>query len=449
MSSLKKQALRGTIWTIAGYGASQVLRLGGNLILTRLLEPKLFGLMALVYVFITGLHLFSDLGLGASIIQNKRGDDPEFLNTAWTLQVVRGGILWLGSVLLAWPVAQFYNEPQFLWLIPVVALTALISGFDATAIFTLNRHMDVRQVSLYELGRQVITLSVTIGWATFDHSIRALVAGAIATDVIALVWTHRMIPGMSNRFAWDKEAVKELVSFGKWIFLSTAVTFFAEQADRLILGKLIPFEVLGIYGVALTFADLPRNVTNAISGKVIFPALSRMNNLPPSEIRAKLRRNRRMILLALAVGLTVLAGFGDYLVKFLYDERYSQATWMLPILALGIWPRMLCNTNEPALMAIGKPQYATIAQVTRVVFTSVGVLLGFHLYKIPGAIIAVALNDLFYYTAVNYGLWREGLSGLREDILATLLLVVLLAVVLFSRSALGLGLPINGLLLAR
>ena len=449
MSSLKKQAIRGTIWTIAGYGASQVLRLGGNLILTRLLEPKLFGLMALVYVFITGLHLFSDLGLGASIIQNKRGDDPEFLNTAWTLQVVRGGILWLGSVLLAWPVAQFYNEPQFVWLIPVVALTALISGFDATAIYTLNRHMDVRQVSLYELGRQVITLAVTIGWATFDHSIRALVAGAIATDVIALVWTHRMIPGMSNRFAWDKEAVKELISFGKWIFLSTAVTFFAEQADRLILGKLIPLEVLGIYGVAMTFADLPRNVTNAISGKVIFPALSRMNNLPPSEIRSKLRRNRRMILLALAVGLTVLVGFGDYLVKFLYDERYSQAAWMLPILALGIWPRMLCNTNEPALMAIGKPQYATIAQVTRVVFTSVGVLLGFHLYKIPGAIIAVALNDLFYYTAVNYGLWREELSGLREDILATGLLVVLLAIVLAGRSALGLGLPINGLLLAR
>ncbi|HEY9742826.1 MAG TPA: oligosaccharide flippase family protein [Coleofasciculaceae cyanobacterium] len=449
MSSLKKQAIRGTIWTIAGYGASQVLRLGGNLILTRLLEPKLFGLMALVYVFITGLHLFSDLGLGASIIQNKRGDDPEFLNTAWTLQVVRGGILWLGSVLLAWPVAQFYNEPQFVWLIPVVALTALISGFDATAIYTLNRHMDVRQVSLYELGRQVITLAVTIGWATFDHSIRALVAGAIATDVVALVWTHRMIPGMSNRFAWDKEAVKELISFGKWIFLSTAVTFFAEQADRLILGKLIPLEVLGIYGVAMTFADLPRNVTNAISGKVIFPALSRMNNLPPSEIRSKLRRNRRMILLALAVGLTVLVGFGDYLVKFLYDERYSQAAWMLPILALGIWPRMLCNTNEPALMAIGKPQYATIAQVTRVVFTSVGVLLGFHLYKIPGAIIAVALNDLFYYTAVNYGLWREELSGLREDILATGLLVVLLAIVLAGRSALGLGLPINGLLLAR
>lgn len=84
MSSLKKLAIRGMVWTVAGYGASQILRLGSNLILTRLLFPELFGLMTLVNIFITGLHLFSDIGVGPSIIQNKRGDDPVFLNTAWT-----------------------------------------------------------------------------------------------------------------------------------------------------------------------------------------------------------------------------------------------------------------------------------------------------------------------------------------------------------------------------
>ena len=70
MSSLKKLAIRGTIWTIVGYGASQILRFGSNLILTRLLFPKLFGLMALLNTFIIGLHLFSDIGIGTIIIQN-------------------------------------------------------------------------------------------------------------------------------------------------------------------------------------------------------------------------------------------------------------------------------------------------------------------------------------------------------------------------------------------
>ncbi len=445
MSSLKKLAVRGAIWTIFGYGASQMLRLCGNLILTRLLEPKLFGLMALVYLFITGLHLFSDLGIGTSVVQNKRGDDPAFLNTAWTLQVFRGIFLWLCSLLLAWPVAQFYNEPQFLWLIPVVALTALISGFSSTAIYTLNRHLALRQVAMLEVGRQIISLSVTITWANFDHSIRALVIGALVGEFVGLVWSYRLIPNTSNHFFWNKEATKELFSFGKWMFLSTAVTFFAEQADRLIFGKLLSLEMLGVYGIALTFADLLRSVTLALSAKVIFPAISKIADLPRSVIREKLNHNRKLVLIPLAFSLTMVVCFGDILIKVLYDERYSEAAWMMPILALGIWPRMLCNTNEPSLFAIGKPQYPTLANFSRFLWTLLGVLIGFHFFKLPGAVIAVALNDLVFYVIINFGLWRERLSGLRQDILTTTLLIGLLAIVLTCRFYLGLGLPIDEL----
>lgn len=78
-ATLKKQAIAGTAWTIFGYGASQSLRLGSNLLLTRLLVPELFGLMALVTVFIVGLNLFSDLGTTPSIIQNKREKNQFFL----------------------------------------------------------------------------------------------------------------------------------------------------------------------------------------------------------------------------------------------------------------------------------------------------------------------------------------------------------------------------------
>lgn len=446
MSSVKKLAIRGTIWTIASYGAGQALRLGSNLILTRLLEPKLFGLMSLVYVFITALNLFSDIGIGTSIVQNKRGDDPAFLNTAWTLQVARGIVLWLFSLLLAWPVATFYNEPQLLWLLPVVALTAVISGFNSTALFTLNRHIALGKLSIYEFLSGVISIVVTICWAAFiSKSIWALVIGSLVSTVLQLVGSYWLMPNSLNHFAWEKESVKELFSFGQWIFLSTAITFFAEQADRLIFGKLVPLETLGIYGVAMTFADLPRSVTLALNGKVIFPALARIADLPRQEIRAKLNRNRKPMLILLAVGLAFLISFGDFLVKLLYDKRYTDAAWMLPLLALGIWPRLLCNTNDPALMAIGKPQYVTAGNFSRFICTAVGVLIGFQLFKVPGAIAAVALNDLVYYLAANYGLWREGLSGLMQDFLATALLVALVAVLVTGRYFLGFGFPLDTL----
>ena len=92
---LKQRAIRGAIFTTVGYGSVQAIRLASNLILTRILFPEAFGLMAIILVFMQGVAMFSDLGVGASIIQNKRGDDPVFLDTAWTVQGIRGAFLFL------------------------------------------------------------------------------------------------------------------------------------------------------------------------------------------------------------------------------------------------------------------------------------------------------------------------------------------------------------------
>ncbi|OED50635.1 hypothetical protein AB838_01625 [Rhodobacteraceae bacterium (ex Bugula neritina AB1)] len=89
-----KRTLRSASWLMIGDGGPQALRLAFNLILTRILFPEAIGLMALVTVEAMALPLFSNVGLGPPGTQNKRGDDPEFLNTAWTIQVFRGFDLW-------------------------------------------------------------------------------------------------------------------------------------------------------------------------------------------------------------------------------------------------------------------------------------------------------------------------------------------------------------------
>lgn len=447
MSSVKQRAVRGAVWTIASYGLSQVLRLGSNLILTRLLVPEMFGLMSLVYVFITALHLFSDVGIGTSVIQNKRGEEPDFLNTAWTLQVCRGVILWFCTLLLAWPIAQLYQQPQFLWLIPVVGLGTVISGFNSTSVFTLNRNMAFAQLAIFELSGQLIGIVVMIVWAWFSPTIWAILMGSFASQILQLVWSHYWNSGSPNRLIWNQEVVKEILSFGKWIFVSTALTFFAEQADRLILGKLLTLDVLGVYGVALNLADIPRSITLALSGKVMFPAIAKLADQPREILRAKILKNRQPILIALAVGLTLLVSFGDVAINILYDDRYIQAAWMLPILALGIWPRVLCNTGiESALFAIGKIQYPAFGQFLRFLWTSIGLWVGFSTAGLLGAIIAVALNDLGFYAAISYGLCREGVNCLVQDLQATVLLLALITSVLAARYLLGFGLPIDLLL---
>lgn len=446
MSSLKKQAFRATAWTIGGYGASMVLRFASNLILARLLLPDSFGLMALVNVFIMGLNLFSDVGLGPSLIQNKRGDDPTFINTAWTIQVIRGGALWLGSILIAWPVSQVYGEKELLYLIPIVGLSTLISSFDSTALYTLNRQLALGKLAIFEFGGQVIGLTAMITWAWFNKSVWALVFGGLATSIIQLVWSHRLLPEQPNRFIWDKEAAKNIFSFGKWIFFSTALTFLASQADRLILGKLITPAQLGIYGIAYTLADIPRQVIMALSGKVIFPAFSKMVNLPRETFRAKILKNRKPLLLVLAPGLTILVSFGDYVVRLLYKEVYHDAAWMLPIIAVGIWHTSLYSTMSPALMALGKPIYNTIGYFLTLITITTALFVGYHYMGLKGAVIAVAVGDIPFYGVTMYGLWREKLGCLKQDLWATALFLGLLTAVLFGRFVVTGTLPISPIL---
>ncbi|HZJ69863.1 MAG TPA: oligosaccharide flippase family protein, partial [Planctomycetota bacterium] len=100
---------RSATWSILAHGGSQLLRFASNIVLARLLFPEAFGLMAIVNALLQGLHLFSDIGIGPSIIQNARGNDPAFLNTAWTVQVVRGTVLWLVACAIALPAAIFYG----------------------------------------------------------------------------------------------------------------------------------------------------------------------------------------------------------------------------------------------------------------------------------------------------------------------------------------------------
>ncbi|MBF2072758.1 MAG: oligosaccharide flippase family protein [Synechococcales cyanobacterium C42_A2020_086] len=443
MTSLEKLAIRGAVWTFVGYGSSQILRFIGNLILTRLLVPELFGLMALVYTFITGLNLFSDIGIRPSIIQNQRGDDPVFLNTAWTLQVIRGWILWFCCFLVALPVSRFYEEPRLLWLLPLVGATAAIEGFSSTALATLSRNVAVAKLTVFEVGVQVASLLVTVLWAYFDRSIWALVGGSLFASLFRVIWSYQIEPGVSNRFAWDKSALTDLTQFGRWIFLSTAMTFLATQADRLILGKLFSLDMLGVYTVAFAFADLPNAIITQINGKVIFPIVSRRADLPRHSLRQKILQKRLPLLLGLAILIALLSSFGDVLIHTLYDTRYRDAAWMLSILVLGIWFLAISRTIHSSLLAVGKPIYGAFGFMLKFLYLLGAVPLGFAQFGAVGAIVAMAFSDLPFYSVISYGAWREKLATTRQDILVTLLLIGLLISLGAGRALLGFGSPFH------
>ncbi|MBV6623898.1 MAG: oligosaccharide flippase family protein [Rivularia sp. (in: Bacteria)] len=446
MTSLKQRAIRGAIWTTAGFGGKYILRFGNNLVLTRLLQPEYFGLMALVTTFRIGLELFSDIGISQNIVNSKRGDDPVFLNTAWTLQIIRGIVIWLVCVIfITYPASYFYNDQRLLGLIPVCVLYSLFEGFSSTSLHTLHRRMELGKLSLYELVLQAVFFGTLILLVYFYPSIWSLAIGNALVGIYKSVSSFWLIPGYTNRLAWEKEAVKEILSFGRWMFIASGLMFAAEQADRLVLAKLLSFKLLGVYTVAYTLASIPKEVIRQLSYKVIFPAISKQQDLPRHILRGKILKQRRLILLGCGVVLAALVTIGDLVIGLLYDQRYIEATWMMPILCCGMWFSLLFYTISPALLAIGKPLYSAQSNFARFAIIILAVPSAYQVFGVIGAIGVIAFSDLPLYIVNLYGLWREKLFCFIQDIQTTALFITTLALFLFIRYNLGFGFPIDQL----
>lgn len=407
--SIKTRSIRGAVMVALSLGGVNLVRLASNLILTRLLFPEAFGLMALVAVFITGLGMFSDAGISTAIIRNARGDDPSFLNTAWTVQVIRGIWLWLAACALAYPAAQIYDTDLLLQLLPVAGLNALIAGFAPTKVLQANRHLILGRVITLDLISQILGALAMIGLAYLFKSVWALVIGGLIGSAIKLALQYSFMPGDNNRFQWEAEAARELFNFGKFILLSTAVTFVIKQGDKAVLGRFISLSELGIYNIAFMLATVPLMLVTAMNGKIIQP-LYRMKPLQESA------RNRRQVFrarrLAICGALSFVVGLsfaGLWLVDVMYDDRFAQAGPMVVLMCLALIPRMVFLGYGGVLLAVGDSQKFFYMNLATGVTQLVLMLVGVYWLGIFGVILAPAFATLLVHPIRIF--WVRPLQG--------------------------------------
>jgi O-antigen/teichoic acid export membrane protein len=206
----KNRTIRAGGITSFGFLLGQLIRLGGNLVLTRLLVPDMFGVMSVALVVLTGVVMLSDVGVRQYIIRSKDGLDPVTLNTAWVVQIIRGSFLFviveviaIGIYVLASngliPADATYAHPELPYVLAALGLIPLLQGLESTKQFVLNRDLSMHLIVVVEIVSQVIALVVMIILALAYESVWALVTGALLSNVSKVVMTHFFLPGERNR----------------------------------------------------------------------------------------------------------------------------------------------------------------------------------------------------------------------------------------------------------
>lgn len=395
-NGLITRLLRSSSWVILGYGGGQALRLAANLILASLLFPEAFGLMALISVITLGLILFSDVGIGPSIAHSKRGDDTDFLNTAWTIQVIRGFLLWLCACLFAYPVAAFYDQPDLLYYLPISAFAMVISGFEPTRIETAHRHLQLGRLTALNLLAQFIGVMSMIILAMMWQSVAALVVGGLVTAISTLVLTTALMPGIRNRFRWEKPAVNELVKFGKWIFLSTLFSFFATQGDKAILGKFLSLQSLGIYNIGFFLASFPILLGQNVIGRVMIPVY---RDMTASDAR-KVQRIRYGLTAGLIALLSLMALAGPWIVSQIYDARYTASGAVVVAVSVALIPAVIGMTYAQAALARGDSRRFFVVSAVQACLQVSLILSGVIYAGLVGALFGMGLAALLSHIAV-------------------------------------------------
>ena len=405
--SFKALALRSASWTVIGQFIAQALRLVSNIILARLLFPEAFGLMAIVWVFMYGLNMFSDLGVGPSIVYNSGGEDPDFLNTAWTIQIIRGGIVTAGAIALAWPVAAVYDAPELTSLLAATGFVGLIQGFDSTALHTQQRRLEMGPIIRIEIVTQLVTMLVMVTWALLVPTVWALVGGTLVGTAAKTILTHTYLPRFRHRLRWNPRAAREIYHYGSWIFLSSIFTFIGIQGDRLLLGYYLPMATLGVYTVATRFSEALSGLQMRLSHSVLFPLFSETARSNPDIL---IDRYYKIRLLTDALFLTAagfLAATGHLLIDVLYDERYVEAGWILQAFAIQVGMNVVLTSEETLLFSLGKTYYGFARSFARSIWIVAGIPLSWHLWGLQGVVWCVAFSELPVLVVIWTGMAKQ------------------------------------------
>ena len=292
-SSLLARVIRAGSVTIMGNVGSQLLRFGSNLVLTRLLFPSAFGLIAIAQSILTAANLLSDVGLQQAVVRSKRGHEQAFLDAVWTLQVAKGWLILLVMTVAGPFAARGYAQPALVQIMPALGLAAVISGFSSMKVALVNRRIEVGRLTMIEIGSQVFGIVVMLIWARLNPTTWALVGGNLANALARTLASHWFLKGPGNRFAWDRSVMQEVWQFGGWVMMSSGVTFLAGEGRNLLNAALVSASEVGLLVISSTLAFVVWNSIQQVSGRVLFPAYAEVYRERPQNLSAVVERSRR------------------------------------------------------------------------------------------------------------------------------------------------------------
>jgi len=425
--SVQTKMAHGAIWMVLFKTLERTIGLISTLILVRLLLPTDFGLISMALSFIQLAELLTAFGFDVALIHNQKTTDEHF-HSAWTLHIIMGTTITVIMVAAARPIAGFYNEPAVFWVVCALALVPFVRGIENIGVVAFRKELDFRKEFWFQLNRKFIGFFVTIPIAIMYHSYWALVAGTIAAQLFATIYSYKIHP---FRPRISKKEIRSLMHFSKWMLMNNIVGYLKERLSIFFIGRLHGAGPLGLFEISYTFAHLPTTELSAPINRALLPGFAKIANDKQALNDSYTNSVKILAIFALPAAAGIFA-IAPYMVPVVLGEKWLGATPLLEILAINgallLFHSNMCNL----LIAIGHPKLVAKLNAIYVVIILIA-LLALTKYGVQGAayatLLATALATPFYIYVVNkivgLGLFSF-LSAIARPLIASLLMVIVI-----------------------
>jgi O-antigen/teichoic acid export membrane protein len=342
--SIRSRVLHGLAWKAGGQLAMQSSRVVVAVVLARLLAPHDFGVAGMVLVFTSFVLVFSDVALGAALVQRPMLTERD-CSTAFWASVGLGTFFTAAGIAASGAVAAFYGEPQVRALAAALSVGFLVNALGATQESLLIRDMRFRSLELRTMAAVGVGAVVGIGAALAGWGAWAIVGQQLALVATSTLLLWRFC-SWRPRLRFSRASLRDLGGFSANVFGHRVLYYLHRNADNLLVGRFLGAAALGTYALAYNVMLLPFSRIAGPVQDVLFPAFSKLQD-EPARIAELWMRATRVIG---AVSVPALAGLvvvAPDFVRVVLGPRWSG---MVPVLQILAWVGLLqslqtLNTN--------------------------------------------------------------------------------------------------------
>jgi O-antigen/teichoic acid export membrane protein len=399
MHSLRKKTLISLYWSSSAKLISQGVTFFSTILLAKLLGTRDFGLMSLSLVYIGFIQMFIDAGFLHALIQRSKVEQKEYASCFWFL-LVAGSVMFAFTFLLKNTIDNFFNTPGIGQVIIVQSSIFIFLPFRTIAQAILSRDVRIDILSKLEAVLNIIRFAFSILMAWKGAGVWSLVIPMLVCEIAySLACYYLAAWRVSLEFSW--QILKPLALFGVNISLSRVVWFAASRADQLIIGRLLGAESLGIYSMALQFANVISQFASSTLSRVIFPVFSRLQAdlIRLNESYLSVTRYTITFLLPAFIGVGLVA---PDLIKLAFKPIWYQAIVPMQYLSILAFLRLCESISGFLVNARGKSQLNVLMNILALVLMSLGVFVGAGIDGLRGVSIMATISfvPIMFLTAV-------------------------------------------------